>query len=170
MPIASLVQALSLEGVTSGELLAALARHLAERLAGELDGRGLAWQEARLRLRAAGRELERATLLPRQAPPAALPPAVVRLLEDFRLPAPAEHLALHVARLTPLAFLQLDLAGGRRADREARLEAVLQEVNRRYPLALLRGGASTGESLAARRRERMLTFYDPLRGGGGTGG
>ncbi|MDI3317983.1 MAG: hypothetical protein QJR14_10270 [Bacillota bacterium] len=174
MPVASLVQALSLEGVTSGELLTALSRHLAEQLAEELRSRGLAWQEARLRLRVTGKELEYATALPRQAPPSSLSPAVTGLLEGVRLPGPVEGLALHVLRLTPQAFVQMDLAGGRRADRIARLEAVLQEVNRRYPLALLRGGAPAAEDPAARRRERMLSFYDPLRchpprGGGGAG-
>ncbi|MBX5464103.1 MAG: hypothetical protein IRZ26_00950 [Clostridia bacterium] len=168
MPDESLVESLALEEVDSRERLVALARQLAERLARELEERGLAWQEVQVRLRAAGRERTRSTLLPRQAPPAGLPSAVARLLETWPLPGPAEHLALRAARLMPLAFAQLDLTGGRHADREHRLEAALREVNRRYPLAVLRGGASAGTGSAA-RRERMLAFYDPLRGGGRDG-
>lgn len=138
----------------------ACARRLGEEIAAELEAASLGWQEARLRLRA-DRICERKLSLPRQQAPDRLPGAAVRLLEGLRLSGPVTEIELEVSGLRPLAYDQLDLLGGRRTERDERLREVLDEVNGRFPGAVRRGGevADPGET----RRERMLSYYDPLR-------
>lgn len=154
-----LQQSLNLDNVTSGQAVLQACRHLASSLAGKLTSRGLAWQEAEVILETDGGPVTRVRRLARHQKPDNLYLHVSYLVGQMEIPGPVTRLTITVTGLTPPPAEQLCLFD-RRSGRKAGLPQAVEELNRRYPQALTQTGG-----LEADRREKMFSFYDPLRQG-----
>ncbi len=151
---AALCYSVPLEEARTREALAAACRKAAAELGRALEEEGFVFQEVSLEVETEDGRARRTCRLARRQPPENLCLHLERLLEKLSLPGPALRLAVAVGGLAPAAWRQEVLFGGRDR-REEKLRRALEAAGGRCALA-----GSLGE---ANWRERMLSFYDPLR-------
>lgn len=155
-----LQQGVNLDGVTSSQAVLQACRRLSASLAEKIISRGLAWQEITVTLETETEVVTRTRRLARHQSPANLYLHASYLVRQMNIPSPVTGLTLTVTGLTPPPAEQLSLFANRHPGREHRLRQAVEEANRRYPCSFIQAGI-----LEADRRERMLSFYDPLRQG-----
>lgn len=156
----SLILDIALERAISRQVLLAAGRHLASSLAEEMSSRHLAWQEVTVQLETEQGIITRSTRLARHQSPTNLHLQVKRLICQIEVSVPVDGLRLVVGELAPAPVVQPNLFDERHREQGFRLRQTLEEVNRKYPLALVQA-----KLLEDDRREKMFSFYDPLRQG-----
>ena len=148
-----------LGGVVTWEALLSACRELAAKLAHRLRERCLVYQEVTLAVETEEGTVSAANRFARYQVPANLCLHLQRLISRLCVPAPVEGLTVTVGGLTRAVAEQLALFGGRDPLREQRREKVCAAIGRKYAL-------NWAGVLGVDRRERMLSFYDPLRQSG----
>jgi len=130
----------------AGAMAAALARELGRRVYRELCLEAVAENEVTATSRS----------FPAPQGPERLPGHVAALAARLVVPGPVTGLTIRLNGLSLAVPRQLTFFETARARRDQRVRRLLQEVNREKEV-LVRPLADTD------RRERMLSFYDPLR-------